>query len=223
MLPETIFHKSPWIEGEYQYFEDNDGTKWKRKFDMSGSSNHGKWEKISGGGERMERVDKINYYLDQAEVIAERSTCLRRQYGAIIVKNDEPIASGYNGAPRGVVNCCDVEFCMREIKNIPAGERYEMCRSVHAEMNAMLSAKRSDMIGSTMYLVGLDVATGSYSKYNKPCKICSRMIINSGIEEVVMRIDKQNYETIVTASLQSEMDEEMMIMEYEAKKIKEGK
>ena len=110
----------------------------------------------------MKRVDKINYYLDIAQTVAARGTCLRRNFGAIIVKNDEIISTGYVGAPRGRQNCCDLGYCTREKLNVPRGERYELCRSVHAEANAIISAPRSEMIGSTLYLVGLEYKDGSY-------------------------------------------------------------
>ena len=102
----------------------------------------------------MERISKENYYLNIAETVLERSTCLRRLYGAIIVKNDEIISTGYNGAPRGRANCSDLGYCSREAMKIPRGERYELCRSVHAEANAIISAPRRDMVGGTIYLVG---------------------------------------------------------------------
>ena len=110
----------------------------------------------------MERVDKINYYLDIAETVLERGTCLRRKFGCVIIKNDEVISTGYAGAPRGRKNCCDLNYCAREKLNIPRGERYEMCRSVHAEQNAIISASRKDLIGSTLYLVGKDSKTNEY-------------------------------------------------------------
>ena len=97
----------------------------------------------------MKRIDKENYYLDIAETVLERSTCLRRCYGAIIVKNDEIVSTGYNGAPRGRKNCMDLGYCTREAMNVPSGERYELCRSVHAEMNAIISAARRDTLGAT--------------------------------------------------------------------------
>ncbi len=97
----------------------------------------------------MERIVKENYYLDIAETVLERSTCLRRQYGAIIVRNDEIVATGYNGAPRGRKNCSDLGYCVREQMRVPRGERYELCRSVHAEANAIISASRNECIGGT--------------------------------------------------------------------------
>jgi dCMP deaminase len=130
----------------------------------------------------MERINKDEYYLNIAEAVAARSTCLRRQYGAVIVKQDEIIATGYNGAPRGENNCCDIGTCWREEHNIPHGERYEACVSVHAEQNAIISAPRKDMIGAKLYLVGLENGKRIEAK---PCDICRRLIKNAGIVEVV--------------------------------------
>lgn len=139
----------------------------------------------------MERKDKINAYLDIAQTVAQRSTCLRRKYGAIIVKNDEIISTGYNGAPRGCKNCSDIGTCKREELNIPSGERYELCRSVHAEQNAIISAARRDMQGATLYLAGIDAKTGKILSSAEPCSLCKRFIINSGITQVVMRNGKE--------------------------------
>ena len=108
----------------------------------------------------MERISKENYYLDIAQTVAERSTCLRKKYGAIIVKNDTIVSTGYVGAPRGRKNCSDLCRCMRDEMNIPRGERYEMCRSVHAEMNAIINASREQMLDGVMYLAGVDAKTG---------------------------------------------------------------
>lgn len=144
----------------------------------------------------MERIDKINYYLDIAETVVERGTCLRRNFGAIIVKNDEIISTGYVGAPRGRKNCCDLGYCTREKLNIPRGERYELCRSVHAEQNAIISASRRDMIGSTLYLVGINYKDHTYVESANPCALCKRMIINSGIKEVIIRDSKKKYRII---------------------------
>ncbi|MDD3839527.1 MAG: deaminase [Clostridia bacterium] len=144
----------------------------------------------------MQRRDKQNYYLDIAETVLERGTCLRRNYGAIIVKNDEIISSGYTGAPRGRANCIDLGYCMREEMAVPRGERYELCRSVHAEQNAIISSSRRDMIGSTLYLVGRDMKTGFYVENASPCSMCKRFIINAGIEKVVIRDTKDLFRTI---------------------------
>ena len=142
------------------------------------------------------RRDKINYYLDLAESTLSRGTCLRRNFGAVIVKNDEIISTGYVGAPRGRKNCCDLKYCTREKLNVPRGERYELCRSVHAEQNAIISAKRTDMIDSTLYLVGKNYSDGEYVKNASPCALCKRMIINAGIKEVIVRNDKNDYTII---------------------------
>ena len=142
------------------------------------------------------RIDKQNYYLDIAETVAKRGTCLRRNYGAIIVKNDEIISTGYTGSVRGQKNCCDTGICKRQELNIPSGERYELCRSVHAEQNAIISASRKDMIGSTLYLVGVDETTSKYVKNPKPCLMCERFIINAGIEKVIVRIDQHSWKEL---------------------------
>ena len=144
----------------------------------------------------MERRDKVNYYLDLADVVSKRGTYLRRLYGAVIVKNDEVISTGYVGAPRGRKNCTDLGFCIRQQMGIPRGERYELCRSVHAEANAIISASRDKMIDATLYLTGVEVADGSYVSNSCCCSMCKRMVINAGIKEVVIRDDKENYRII---------------------------
>ena len=144
----------------------------------------------------MKRIDKNNYYLDLAEAALERSTCLRRKWGAVIVKDDEIISTGYNGAPRGRKNCTDIGTCIREELNIPRGERYELCRSVHAEQNAIISASRKDMIGATLYEVGIDAKTGDYVENSMPCAMCKRFIINSGIAKMIFRDSKTKYREI---------------------------
>lgn len=144
----------------------------------------------------LERRDKINYYLDLAEIVSQRTTCLRRRYGAVIVKNDEVISTGYVGAPRGRKNCTDLGYCIRQQMGIPRGERYELCRSVHAEANAIISASRDKMIDATLYLTGVEVADGSYVSNSCCCSMCKRMVINAGIKEVIIRDDKDNYRII---------------------------
>lgn len=143
------------------------------------------------------RVDKINYYLNIAETVASRSTCLRKKYGSVIVNNDEIIATGYNGAPRGRKNCIDLGYCIKK-KLFPdvrhAG--YDACRSVHAEQNAILSVSRKDMIGGTLYLTGYRTSEDNYEKNPSPCLMCRKMIINSGIEKVVIRINKKEFKII---------------------------
>ena len=141
----------------------------------------------------MERRDKINYYLDIAETVLERGTCLRRNFGAIIVKNDEIVSTGYVGAPRGRENCVDLGYCTREKLNVPKGQRYELCRSVHAEQNAIISASRSDMIDSVIYLACHDAKTGELYGDVEPCLMCKRLIINAGISKVIVRNTKDTY------------------------------
>ena len=144
----------------------------------------------------MERISKENYYLDIAETVLERATCLRRVYGAIIVKNDEIISTGYNGAPRGRQNCVDMGFCTREAMQVPRGQRYELCRSVHAEANAIISASRRDMVGSTLYLVGRDAQSGELLGDATSCAMCRRQVINAGISRVIIRQTKTDYQVV---------------------------
>ena len=157
----------------------------------------------------MERRDKHNYYLDIAQTVAARGTCLRRNFGAIIVKNDQIISTGYVGAPRGRQNCCDLGYCTREKFNIPRGQRYEMCRSVHAEQNAIIHASRADMLGATLYLVGLECSDGSYVAGANPCSLCKRMIINAGISQVVVRDTHDQFRVIDVQRDYVEKDESL--------------
>ena len=143
-----------------------------------------------------QRMSKDKYYLNIADAVLDRSTCLRRKYGAIIVKNDEILSTGYNGAPRGRVNCSELGYCNREQLNIPSGQRYELCRSVHAEANAIISAARRDMIGGTLYLVGRDAATGALLHDTTSCAMCRRMIINAGLDRVVIRRTETEFEVV---------------------------
>ena len=128
------------------------------------------------------RISKHEYYVGIAEAVSKRSTCIRRQYGAVIVNNDVIVSTGYNGSARGEINCCDTGKCRREEMQIPSGERYELCEAVHAEQNAIINAGREKTLGATLYLYGeengkrIDVV---------PCLICERMIDNAGIERIV--------------------------------------
>ena len=141
----------------------------------------------------MKRRDKVNYYLDIAETVSKRGTCLRRNFGAIIVQNDEIISTGYTGAPRGRINCSDIGYCQRVKLDVPRGTRYELCRSVHAEANCIISASRKDMIGSILYLVGKEVKNDEYVEKTTSCSMCKRLIINAGISQVIVRDDYDNY------------------------------
>lgn len=145
----------------------------------------------------MERRDKINYYLDLAEVVSQRGTCIRRRYGAVIVKHDEVVSTGYVGAPRGRKNCTDTGICVRQQLKIPRGERYELCRSVHAEANAIISASRDQMLGSELYLVGVEMDTGEYVANSNCCSMCKRMVINAGIEKVIIRDSREKYRIVL--------------------------
>lgn len=144
----------------------------------------------------MERVSKHNYYLDIAQTVSERSTCIRKRYGAIIVKNDVIIATGYNGAPRGRKNCSDIGSCTREKLGIPRGERYELCRSVHSEANAIISASRENMLGSSLYMCCTDPKTGDIILGTNSCMMCKKLIINSGIARVYIRDTKNEFREI---------------------------
>ncbi len=154
------------------------------------------------------RSDKPNYYLDIADMVSRRSTCLRRQFGAIIVKNDVVIATGYNGAPRGRKNCTDLGYCLREKAGVPRGERYELCRSVHAEANAIISASRAEMLGATMYLCGRETDTGALVAEANSCSMCKRQVINAGIENVIVRTESGTFATYNVPTLWVQ-DEEM--------------
>jgi len=146
----------------------------------------------------MDRISKENYYLDIAQTVSERSTCLRKRYGAIIVKNDIIISTGYNGAPRGRKNCSDIGYCYREQLGIPRGERYELCRSVHSEANAIIAASRENMLGSSLYMCCTDPKTGEIIPDTNSCMMCKKLIINAGISKVFIRDTKDSYREIST-------------------------
>ncbi|NLW91899.1 MAG: dCMP deaminase family protein [Syntrophomonadaceae bacterium] len=142
------------------------------------------------------RPGKVEYYLNIAQDVASRGTCLRRNYGAVLVKDDAIVSTGYSGAPRGLPNCCDLEFCEREKNGIPRGERYELCRSVHAEMNAIINAGRGKTLGATLYLAGYDVKTDA-TLDAEPCFLCKRIILNAGIYKVVCRTSDGGSQSII--------------------------
>ena len=144
----------------------------------------------------MERVSKHNYYLDIAQTVAERATCLRKKYGSIIVKNDVIVSTGYNGSPRGRKNCSDINFCMRDKLQIPRGERYELCRSVHSEQNAIIAAPREQMLGATLYMACLNAKTGELEAGTNSCMMCKRLVINAGISTLIVRDTKDDFRVI---------------------------
>ena len=143
-----------------------------------------------------ERVSKHNYYLDIAQTVAERCTCIRRKFGSIIVKDDVIVSTGYNGAPRGRKNCSDLGFCLRDKLGIPRGERYELCRSVHSEANAIIAAPRDRMLGATLYMACVSPSDGSLYSGTNNCMMCKRLIINAGIETVIIRDTPTEYRII---------------------------
>ena len=145
------------------------------------------------------RRDKVNYYLDLAEIVSQRGTNIANRYHLIIFYDNSTVAASKAGSPRGRKNCTDLGFCIRQKLQIPRGERYELCRSVHAEANAIISASRDQMIGSSLYLTGVEADTGEYVKNSNSCSMCKRMIINAGIETVYVRDDKDNYRVVKVA------------------------
>ena len=140
------------------------------------------------------RPNKVLYYLNIAKEVSTRATCLRRKYGAVLIKNDVIISTGYNGSPRGTKNCIDVNECRREKLNIPRGQCYEMCRSLHAEQNCIINASRTDMIDSDLYLYGMDVGTNDIVNDLDSCQLCKKMIINAGIKRVIFARPNNQYE-----------------------------
>lgn len=153
----------------------------------------------------MERIEKDEYYLNIAKEVAKRSTCLRRLYGALIVKNDEIISTGYNGSPRGATNCIQDGICLRAKLKIPHGEKYELCKSVHAEANAIISAARRDMIGATLYLVGMEYGSNKLIDECEPCAMCKRLIINAGIKTVIAKLPNDGYSITETKTWLKDM------------------
>ncbi|MHC1726944.1 MAG: cytidine/deoxycytidylate deaminase family protein [Syntrophobacteraceae bacterium] len=144
----------------------------------------------------MNRPTKSQYYIDIARSVAMRSTCLRRRFGAVVVKNDQIISTGYNGAPRQTTNCIDLGYCYRQQMNIPSGQNYELCRAVHAEMNAIIHASRLDMVDSDLYLVGIEVETGELVKEVMPCLLCKRVIINAGVSRVILPVAPKGFKYV---------------------------
>lgn len=164
-----------------------------------------------------QRMSKDAYYLNMAKGVLERSTCLRRKYGAVIVKDDQVVSTGYNGAPRGRLNCNQLGYCYRAAHKIPSGERYELCRSVHAEANAIIAAARADMIGATLYLYGVDATTGIDLETTDCCSMCKRMIINAGISRVIFSSDTGMREINVDTWIK--IDDSLPEMEFEKRDL----
>lgn len=124
-----------------------------------------------------ERPTWDQYFMQMAELTAKRSTCLRRRVGAVIVKDKHIIATGYNGAPRGLSHCSELGGCLREKLGVPSGERHELCRALHAEQNAIIQAAT----------LGQSIEGASIYVTHQPCVICAKMIINAGIDKIVVK------------------------------------
>jgi dCMP deaminase len=140
------------------------------------------------------RPDWDTYFIEIAKVVSSRATCLRRRYGAVIVKDKVIISTGYNGSPRGMKNCIDTGICIRQEKNIPSGERYELCEAVHAEQNALVNAPPDRMKDSTIYIAGFE-EDKSFAD-GRPCKLCDRMIKNAQIKNVIYLDKNGDFEKI---------------------------
>ena len=150
-----------------------------------------------------ERISKIDTYLNCAEVFAYRSTCIKRKYGAVIVKDDVVISTGYNGAPRGFESCCDIGKCPRIKRGLHQGEGYGMCRAIHAEANALLNCSKQRTIGADLYLTGVNPHDNSIHMA-KPCPLCARMIIQAGINNVYLRVGEGTGNYIVVPAKELE-------------------
>lgn len=148
------------------------------------------------------RISKTDTYLNCAENFAYRSTCLKRKYGAVLVKNDTVISTGYNGSPREFENCCDIGECPRIKRNMHQGEGYAMCRAIHAEANALLNCSREQTLGADLYLTSVNPQDCSIHEA-KPCPLCARLIIQAGINNVILRIGEgaENYRVIPAKEL----------------------
>ena len=153
--------------------------------------------------EGLKRISKVDTYLNCAENFAYRSTCIKRKYGAVLVKDDAVISTGYNGSPRGFENCCDIGECPRIKLGLHQGEGYAFCRAVHAEANALLNCSREQTLGADLYLAGVNPMDLSVHKA-KPCPLCARMIIQAGIRKVYLRRGEgaDNYEEIPAEKLE---------------------
>lgn len=158
--------------------------------------------------EKGKRISKIDTYLNCAETFAYKSTCLKRKYGAVIVKDDVVVSTGYNGSPRGFENCCDKGTCPRMERNMHQGEGYGVCRAIHAEANALLNCSRLQTIGADLYLTGVNPEDNSIHKAN-PCPMCARSIIQAGIRNVIMRTGEgpEEYTIVPATELKWYLDE----------------
>ncbi len=142
------------------------------------------------------RISKINTYLNVAEVFAYRSTCIKRKYGAVIVKNDVVISTGYNGSPRGYENCCDIGECPRIKLEMHQGEGYDICRAIHAEQNALLNCSREQTMGADIYLTSINPEDNTIHPA-KPCPLCARFLLQAGIKNVILRVGEREEDYII--------------------------
>lgn len=145
-----------------------------------------------------QRISKIDTYLNVAEAFAYRSTCIKRKYGAVIVKDDVVVSTGYNGSPRGYENCCDIGQCPRIALNLHQGDGYGICRAIHAEQNALLNCSREQTMGADLYLAGINPEDNSVHPA-KPCPLCARLIVQAGIRNVIMRVGNNADEYVVVS------------------------
>ena len=149
-----------------------------------------------------DRISWDEYFMQMAELTAKRSTCLRRQVGAVIVKDKHIIATGYNGAPKGLNHCAQLGGCLRENLHVPSGERHELCRALHAEQNAIIQAAT----------LGQSIEGGTIYVTHHPCSICAKMILNAGLERIVIR---EGYPDTLAKEILSEADLEVDRLERE--------
>ncbi len=150
-----------------------------------------KKSKIKNLKAKIKRPDWDEYFLNIAKAVSRRGTCIRRRFGAVVVKDNVHISDGYVGAPRGTPNCIDIGYCLRDKLKIPSGLLYELCRSVHAEENSIVNAARNgiSVVGAKLYLYGEDIETGKIYPV-PPCWRCKKAIINAGIVEVYVKEEK---------------------------------
>ena len=164
------------------------------------------------------RPSKEEYYLSIAREVARRSTCMRAKFGAIIVRADQIVATGYNGAPRKVRDCYEIGICLRSKLGIPSGQRYEICRSVHSEQNAIINAARAgvSILGGDMYIFGYRIIDGREVQVKAfPCFICKKMIINAGLKRVICSQDGEGYKIYLVSDWVREWRERDMLEEAE--------
>ncbi|OYT43326.1 MAG: hypothetical protein B6U88_01340 [Candidatus Aenigmarchaeota archaeon ex4484_56] len=166
----------------------------------------------------MMRPDKDRYYINIAKEVSKRSTCISARFGAVIVREDQIVSTGYNGAPRKVRDCFEIGMCLRRKLKIPSGKNYEICRSVHAEMNCIINAARSgvSILGGDLYLYGIRVLNKENQIIDAfPCFICKKMIINSGLSRIICSRKDNSYKIYFVKDWVNEWKEKDMLEEIE--------